>query len=167
MATKNFYANMTFAASAVILGVTVYLIFFSGGPYDPDPCVCDNGKRIEASMSTDHSIIINKTEAQAYFDEYRHAVSNKVPFGVWIGKELIDQLFTCNYYNGVYILLGADGMTAQTCFMIKGGREPVRTSVTGITDESYVKLDAMCPTYCDGLDYALTMDTTSAGVPTP
>ena len=109
---------------------------------------CDNKERYNPSMPLDHSTTIDNGSAQLMFNSY--TTDNPAPYGAWLGKELIDTIFTMGDYNGISVLLGKD-INGTNCFMIKGSKGTFRTMPLSAMPPDYFRLDAMCPAYCDGL----------------
>ena len=111
---------------------------------------CDNKERYSTTMKQDSCKTIEMTEAKLLFKNYIANDSVHAPFGAWLGKELIDTIFTTGNYNGLTIMLGRDS-NDSTCFIIKGSKGDFLTMPVKATPTSYFRLDAMCPAYCDGL----------------
>ena len=113
---------------------------------------CDNSGRFSSKMETDSCKAIDSTEAQGDFSRYIGTSGISVPYGAWIGKDLLDTLFSGNDSNGVFIMLGKDA-SGNNCFLLTVGKTNYRTLAKPIPDAStYFRLDAMCPALCDGLD---------------
>ena len=111
---------------------------------------CDNKERYSSTMTKDSCKTIEMTEALLLFKNYIANDSVHAPFGAWLGKELIDTIFTIGNFNGLTIMLGRDS-NDSTCFIIKGSEGDFLTMPVKATPTDYFRLDAMCPAYCDGL----------------
>lgn len=162
MKTLNYYATLAFIAAGIMLLFAIkiesHIVTLISLPAPP-PCQgpCDNTNRFPSGMISDGCKTITQNDAQTFFNAFKEAgatsgLSNQR--GAWIGKDLIDKLFTCNTNNGAYILMGLDKTTSpvKVCFMLIGGRsEKFKTTATANATTPYYRLDAMCPALCDGL----------------
>ena len=148
---KNIYGTVTFVAGIAMMIAAVAIVMLGQSP-------CDNTNRFNSGMKTDACIPMDKATAQALYNNhktFRLPANSTLPLpqGAWIGKELIDQLFTDNSNNGLYIILGLDnsGSTPKVCFMLSSYKQDFRTTVPVTSAKPYFRLDAMCPALCDGL----------------
>ena len=166
MISKNTIANLTFGASIVLLLISAYTLYLvkanlhiSNQPMLMATMnvsdVCNNQYRIIPSqMTKDNSTTYaDQRAAKNDFLAYKN-VHTSEPWGAWLGKDLVDSIFVGNSYNGIYIWLGKENTTGKLCFIVKGQRSDrnKRTIPLNYKYDSYYRLDAMCPTYCDGLD---------------
>ena len=151
MPSKDTYSTITLAAAVLLFGGSLYLYMACAEHMSTDPSVCDNSGRFGTAMENDNCIAIDKTTAQGLFDNYQAASGIAAPYGAWIGKDLIDLAFTKNDSNGIFIFLGKDATSGETCFMLTTGKTNYRTAAIGSDVNTYFKLDAMCPAICNGL----------------
>lgn len=163
MKTINIYATLAFIAAGIMLLFAVKIethviaLMSQNVPLCQTPC--DNTNRYPTGMISDACTTISQADAQKFFSAYKEAgvtsgLSNQA--GAWIGKDLIDKLFTCNTNNGAFLLMGFDKSTtpAKVCFMVVGAKSAkFKTTASPNTATPYCRLDAMCPAICDGLTY--------------
>ncbi len=158
MSTKDYYITGLIVCSIFFIGTTIHFYSTSLDSactdcYPSDATVCENANRMDTLlMKNVNPTAIDSSSAQKMFDLYKQNDSIKEPWGAWIGKEMIDQLFTRNNKNGLSIILGKDTITNETCFIITADSTELRTNVSIDEKNKFLRLNAMCPTYCDGLD---------------
>lgn len=136
----------------IIIGGVIYI--YSDGELVPisGHSACDNSGRFDGKMDRDSCEAIDSTEAQADFSRYIRTSGVSEPFGAWIGKDLIDTLFSGNDSNGVFIMIGKDA-AGRNCFLLTVGKTNYRTlAIPNPDTKTYFRLEAMCPALCDGLD---------------
>ena len=166
MISKNTIANLTFCASIILLLISAYTLYLVKANLHISnqnmtmaamnvSDVCNNQYRIIPSqMTKDNSTTYaDQRAAKNDFLAYKN-VHTAEPWGAWLGKDLVDSIFVGNSYNGIYIWLGKENTTGKLCFIVKGQRSDrnKRTIPLNYKYDSYYRLEAMCPTYCDGLD---------------
>ena len=161
METKVNYANLTTAASVLMLcAATVILCFaiyilsnsrnnnhygFIGG----------NGDGGSTAFPRDNSDIIPIETALKFYNNVAEA---DTPFGAWIGRDLLLAFLIAKNddespkYTGIHVFRGIEiiGTDSLNVFMITGGHEKKGTYLP-VRNNAFYKLDAMCPKICDGM----------------
>lgn len=116
-------------------------------PGDP----CDNSKRFTGKEAIANVQHLSDIEACTRVGRYERI--NGGQYGAFLSKELIDELFDSNDNNGLWLFLGKDSIREgemETNIIIKSSKEDFTSTTTERT--GYLRIDAMCPTFCDGLD---------------
>lgn len=151
MPTKNVIANFTFAISVILLCLAWYL-------YSHSKCNSYNGHFTESQikdLKPDQSEEITKKTAGEYFSLVN--TDCNTPYGAWIGRQLLDSIISKKDSKGVFLFTGINILLGQqydhsTCFILKAGYAKLSTQYLFSDTSKYYKLDALCPSLCDGMD---------------
>ena len=82
---------------------------------------------------------------------YERAAGGK--YGLFLTKSIIEEMFAGNNNNGLWIFLGKhtdQSGSTETDFIVKSATEDYTTEP--IEGTAYRLIDAICPSYCDGMD---------------